>query len=360
MPERLRVLLFEDSVDDADLVVRALSEAGFAIEATRVDTSTDLETALRTGHWDLILSDYHVPPLHAPDVLRLVRRADPDVPIIVVSGAVGEPKAVGLMRGGAQDFVFKDRLYRLGPIVERELDAAAARREGRLAEGKLRDSRERLRVLSKRLLEAQEQERRVLARGLHDDVGQALTAVKLSLQALRRDTGQSPPLDEALAVVDRAIQQIRSLSLDLRPSLLDDLGLVPALRWYLDRQSQLAGFATRLTANERTCQGAPQEVETTCYRIVQEALTNAARHAQATHIDVTLACADGRWELIVHDDGVGFDVPAARRRAASGASLGLLSMEERATLAGGTLDITSKPGDGTTIRVQFLISQAPV
>src|ERR1041384_1606962 len=142
MPERLRVLLFEDSVDDADLVVRALSEAGFAIEATRVDTSTDLETALRTGHWDLILSDYHVPPLHAPDVLRLVRRADPDVPIIVVSGAVGEPKAVGLMRGGAQDFVFKDRLYRLGAGGGGGLGAAAAPREGGPAGGKLRDSRD--------------------------------------------------------------------------------------------------------------------------------------------------------------------------------------------------------------------------
>ena len=175
---------------------------------------------------------------------------------------------------------------------------------------------------------------------------------------MRREAGESPQLDEALAVVDRAIQQIRSLSLDLRPSLLDDLGLVPALRWYLDRQSQLAGFAVRLTANEQTCQGAPPEVETTCYRIVQEALTNAARHAQATRIDVTLACADGHWELVVHDDGVGFDIAAARRRAASGASLGLLSMEERATLAGGTLDITSKPGDGTTIRAHFLISQA--
>jgi PAS domain S-box-containing protein len=232
-------------------------------------------------------------------------------------------------------------------------------RERKRTELALRDYADRLEALSRQLLQTQELERRHLARELHDEIGQTLTAIKLNLQATRR--GCSGPLedeqrrmvvariDESIAIVDRTIAEVRNLSLDLRPSLLDDLGLVPALRWYVERQAARAGFAASFDADldERL----PPDLETACFRVVQEAVTNAARHGRAQQVSVMLCREDGWLELAVRDDGAGFDVTAARERAARGDSLGLLGMQERVRLAGGTIDIRSAPGQGTEIRI---------
>jgi GAF domain-containing protein len=217
---------------------------------------------------------------------------------------------------------------------------------------------ERLQVLSSRLLEVQEAERRHIARELHDEVGQALTAVKINLQMLRR---QAEPgvaagrLDDSLDIVDRILRGVRRLSLDLRPSLLDDLGLPAALRWYVGAQAERAGLAAEVVAGALPRDLSPA-LATSCFRIVQEAVTNVVRHARATRLTVTLDCADATLDLTVSDDGAGFDVPAARRRALEGESLGLLGLEERAELAGGRSVIESAPGQGTTVRVSLPVT----
>ncbi|MBI4499841.1 MAG: PAS domain S-box protein [Gemmatimonadetes bacterium] len=230
----------------------------------------------------------------------------------------------------------------------------------RRTEQELRAHREELGALSQRLIEVQETERRSLARELHDEVGQLLTALKLTLQAVQRSRSMARTralVREGLGLLDQCLQQVRSLSLELRPSLLDDLGLGPALRWYLDRQSERAGFAAHLEdqLNDRRL---PSEVETTCYRVAQEALTNVARHARAREVRVTLAQRDGHVQLRIRDDGVGFDVAHGRERAAAGESLGLLSMEERVSLAGGTFEVRSTPGSGSEVRVELPIGPA--
>ena len=219
------------------------------------------------------------------------------------------------------------------------------------AEQELRSQREQLWALSQRMLEVQETERRFLARELHDELGQLLTATKLTFQAVQRarsaaTTGRK--MREGLQLLDQCLQQVRSLSLDLRPSLLDDLGLGPALRWYVDRQSERAGF--RVVLDDRLGdQRLPTELETICFRVAQEALTNVARHASARQVRVTVSQQDGRVDLRISDDGVGFEFEAARARAVAGASLGLLGMEERASLGGGTLTVSTSPGAGTEV-----------
>ncbi|MGH7569264.1 MAG: PAS domain S-box protein [Gemmatimonadales bacterium] len=222
------------------------------------------------------------------------------------------------------------------------------------AEQAARRSREQLQALSHRLLEAREAERRHIAQGLHDELGQTLTAIKLNLQALRQTSPAraADPVAESLALIDQGILQVRTLSLDLRPSMLDDLGLVATLRWYLDRHGQRAGYAVALDACPIEPR-LPPTVETACFRVTQEALTNVARHARARRVTVTVRARDAELELAVRDDGVGFDVRAARERAAAGASLGLLGMEELASLAGGRLTIDSTPGQGTAILARF-------
>jgi signal transduction histidine kinase len=224
----------------------------------------------------------------------------------------------------------------------------------------IRAGRERAQVLSQQLMEAQEAERRHLARELHDEIGQALTAVKINLQAVQRALGESaaqPRLEESVTIVDRALQQVRNLSLDLRPSLLDDLGLVAALRWYVDRLAQRTGFVAEFVADPPGIR-APANLETACFRVAQEALTNVVRHARAHHVRVELLQHDTELHLLVRDDGIGFEVAAARQRAARGGSLGLLGMQERVLLIRGRIDIQSVPGQGTEIRIRLPLTSA--
>jgi PAS domain S-box-containing protein len=227
--------------------------------------------------------------------------------------------------------------------------------ERKRAEETQRHTQERLQALSGKLIEAQEAERRSIARELHDEIGQALTAVKINLQALPRSSNESDiasPLLESISIVEVALQQVRNLSLDLRPSLLDDLGLVAALRWYVDRQSQRSGIIGELAAEPLETKLLPN-LETTCFRIVQEALTNVVRYAQAKRVTVELWQQAAQLHLVIRDDGIGFDVQAAREQATQGKSLGLLGMEERALLVGGQIHIKSVCQRGTEIRVCF-------
>lgn len=223
------------------------------------------------------------------------------------------------------------------------------------ANEELKSNRERLEVLSRQLIAAQETERRHLARELHDEIGQALTAIKLNLKALQQPVPAArsgPLLQETIGVVDQTLQQVRSLALDLRPSMLDDIGLVAALRWCLDRQSQRAGFTPQFVADS-SVRGASPTINTACFRIVQECLTNIARHAKASNVRVELRQNDSDLELFVADDGIGFDFLAARHRASSGESIGLLGMEERVQLVGGQIEIVSNPSGGTTIHARI-------
>ena len=216
--------------------------------------------------------------------------------------------------------------------------------EQQRAAGELGEKREQLQALSRELLEAQEAERRAIARELHDDFGQVLTAIKLNL--VRRDADQA----ETIALVDGAIARMRDLAQDLRPPLLDELGLPASLRWYVQREATRAGldFQVDLATFERR---PSPSVETACFRVVQEALTNVIRHASATRVEVELRIAGDGLQLSIRDDGTGFDVAAARKRAARGGSQGMLSMQERVALAGGELAIESSPGRGTSVRV---------
>jgi len=204
------------------------------------------------------------------------------------------------------------------------------------------------------MLDAQEGERRRLARELHDEIGQALTAVKLGLQAVLLGVGPMQ-IHDCLQTTEQALAQVRDLSLTLRPSLLDDLGLGAALRWYVDRQMRHSPLVCELEIT--TWPGRlPQAVETGCFRIVQEALGNVLRHADARRVQIAVALADKHLCLRVADDGRGFEVAAARHRAISGGSLGLLAMEERTALLGGRIAITSEPGRGTEISVVLPIT----
>jgi PAS domain S-box-containing protein len=212
-----------------------------------------------------------------------------------------------------------------------------------------------LRVLSQRLLEAQESERRAVARELHDEVGQLLTAVNAMLQTLRKKTADAAfgrQLDNGIALVNRSIDDIRDVSLRLRPAILDDLGLVPALRWLVAQQRLASGLAIALEIEALTTD-VPPPIATGCFRIVQEAITNAIRHARASAVTVRLGESEAWLDLEIGDDGVGFSDEQARAAAAAGRSSGLSGMRERAELLGGHCEVSSAPGAGTRVHARL-------
>lgn len=223
--------------------------------------------------------------------------------------------------------------------------------ERKLAEQGVLSARERLQALSDQLLQVQENERASLARELHDEFGQSLTAMKLQLQMIAQGA-PSAGLEDCVALADHALQQVRKLSLDLRPPQLDALGLQAALRSHVERLVQQTGRAVSLEVSP-VLPDLTGPRAAACFRIAQEALTNMVRHAGRASARVELGCEDAWLTLVVSDDGPGFDVAQRRAGALKGGSLGLLSMEERANMLGGTLEISSRPGAGTTVTARI-------
>ena len=244
------------------------------------------------------------------------------------------------------------RLVQINDITERLRTQQTLER----LNSELEVSHERLRALSRRLFEVQEEERKRLARDLHDDVGQALTALKIQVESIARPGNELTArsrIDEIVDTVQHTLERVRQISLSLRPPQLDDLGLAAALRSHLDRQAILAGLTAHFDAAE-----APQDIdpdtETACFRVAQEAINNVLRHAHARNLWLRVFTAGGRLALSVRDDGRGFDLEAARRGAAS---LGLVGMEERIALAGGSLELRATPGEGTVVLATFPVGR---
>lgn len=205
-------------------------------------------------------------------------------------------------------------------------------------------------VLLRRLATAQEDERRLISRNLHDQMGQLLTALGLGLKALEAATPDPSPghphLSRLRELTDRIGREFHQLALDLRPTALDDLGLQTALTTYAEAWSKRSGVSVDFQSTFPNTGRLNEAVETALYRVVQEALTNVLRHAEAQQVSLVLQWSPGQAAVVVEDNGVGFDSESAM---ATAGRLGLLGMRERVTLVGGTLTIESSPGRGTTV-----------
>ncbi len=224
------------------------------------------------------------------------------------------------------------------------------------AEQALRESADRLQLLSRRLLEVQEEERRHLARELHDEFGQLLATITVQLHVAKTLAGEAArsSIEECISILQGAGDEVRSLALELRPTMLDTAGLDATLRWLASQHEQRTGIATEVVGHLNEV---PGEVAIAAFRVIQEALTNVLRHAQAQHIWIELSQSDGAVELLVRDDGVGFDVPKTLDWAANRGHLGLLGMKERVQILGGHLEVDSKPGLGTRIRLSLPLTE---
>jgi len=211
------------------------------------------------------------------------------------------------------------------------------------------------RFRASQIINAQEQERKRIARELHDETSQLLTSLLISLAVLEESVTTQEAHErvaDTRKLAHQTLRAIRNMSIDLRPSALDDLGLLPAMRWYIKEYQQKCGIVVDLRTSgfkERL----PTEVETALYRIMQEALTNTARHSKARKVKVTMKEDTQAIHVLIRDDGEGFDVDSVMKNPYQDRGLGLVGMNERAMLLNGTLSIASEMGHGTTIKADI-------
>lgn len=340
-PTVMLLLLEEDRLQP--VAARGFTDDTAVVEyALLVDSP--LARSLREEHRLVLLEN----PLHVPPFLE-DRAAVP----------IGEWIGVPLVAGG--EFLGCLLLVREGgghPADEEVAliqtfanQAAVSLQNARLFE-QVRASRARLQALSKRLVDVQETERRNLARELHDQIGQLLTGLKLILEMGRTapDSGHDDMLDEAQELVNDLMTRVRELSLDLRPAMLDDLGLLPALLWLFERYTTQTQVEVDFRHHGLEDRRFPADLETAAYRIIQEALTNVARHAGVDTVAVRLRANPRVLYLQVEDRGRGFEPAEA---LSSQTRNGLTGMFERAALAGGQLTVESTPGQGTLLSAEL-------
>lgn len=348
------ILLLEDDISDAELVKYAMSQCGLAYTMERVETREEFMRRLKERPPDLILSDYHLPSFDGLTALQLARDRLPDVPFIFVTGTLGEERAIETLKSGASDYVLKTRLPQLVPAVHRALRESSERTERKRAEERLRESHEQLRALSVYLQYVREEERTRIAREVHDELGQSLTSLKLDLSWLagRQPLGQRPLHDKIKAMarhIDATILTVRRIATELRPGILDDLGLVAAIEWQANEFQGRTGIECDVASTLTDDAPLDADLNTAFFRIFQETLTNIMRHANATQVIVRSSEEQGSVLLSVKDNGRG--ITAAEIHDTR--SIGLLGMCERAALLGGEVAFQSESGKGTTVKVRI-------
>jgi signal transduction histidine kinase len=270
--------MVEDSENDAVLVLERLRRGGYHPDFERVTSARAFLKALDSRKWDLIIADYSLPGFGGMPALGLLRERGLDLPFIIVSGTIGEDQAVAAMKSGAHDYLLKDKLARLAPAVERELRDAQVRHERHAAENELRNSREQLRALAAHLQSIREEERKLIAREIHDELGQTLTGFKMDLAWIRNRLQPGGPeasrqsllgkISEMGALLDGAADLIRKLCTELRPGILDDLGLTPAMEWQAREFQKRTGIECALKLEVADLKLDPER-STALFRIFQ-------------------------------------------------------------------------------------------
>lgn len=342
-PMPLRVLFVEDSPTDYNLLVRLLRVAGYDVDATRIESESELRNTLASAHWDAVISDHNLPNFSSTQALQVLQETGLDIPFIIVSGAIGEDIAVEAMIAGADDYILKSRLPRLVPALKRSLAAAAARREERL-------TREKLRLLSAHLERLKEVERKAVAREIHDDIGGLMTGLAFDLSWLKQHAagnGVRERLDNMQALLDQARASVQRILRQLRPPMLE-LGIAAALEWQARDFERRYAIPCRFATNRDDIE-VDEERASAMFRVCQESLTNIAKHAQAKSVNIEVFADDANVTLEITDDGVGL---AAGSLSKAGA-FGLLGMRERAANLGGWLEVNSSQGRGTGVMLSL-------
>lgn len=395
----LKILLVEDNPHDQIAFQRALLTSGFPFELTMCERAEDIPSLMQAGSqaFDMIVMDYDLPGMDGLESFRGLQRLTDLPPFIMLTGTGSEYLAVDALKSGMYDYIIKDpnqgylrllplklidvkkrhkdRLARLNAeaelkkthvelerkVKERTVDLAQTVQaleqeiaERQCTENALRQSEKALRRLSLKLVETQENERRQLAKELHDSIGSALAAIKFAVEEKLKSMHGAPPkdiitLEKIIRHIHETIREVRRISTHLRPSMLDDLGLLATIEWYCRSSREMypdTRIEHRLDVNEADI---PEISKIVLYRVMQEALNNALRHSTADTVWISLEKAEKHIRMCVTDDGAGFDPDKAMGSNDPLTGFGLRGMHDRAEFVGGTLTIDSGPEKGTAV-----------
>jgi signal transduction histidine kinase len=352
----LRILHLEDNPDDRQLVADTLRLDGLDCKLTFTQTEAEFESALKGEKFDLVMSDFTLPSYDGVSALAATKKLQSETPFIFLSGTIGEERAVEMLKSGATDCVLKDNLQRLVPALRRALAEAGEKSKRRAAEDALKLLAGQLRALAGRLQSTREEERLRISREIHDELGEALTSQKLGLMWIRQRLNSLEQADTLGPVfekidflrssVDGTAGRVRRLCTELRPPILDDLGLPAAIEWQAREFQSRTNIPCEIIENVEDLELEGQAA-VAIFRIFQEILTNVARHANASRVTVKVKVQAGAFLLEVSDNGRGI----SPEKMNGDGSLGLVGMRERLLLLGGSLQLQGTPGRGTIVTV---------
>ncbi len=373
----VNILLVDDSPANLVALEAALADTGQTL--VKAESGLEALRCLLKQDFAVILLDVQMPSLDGFETASLIRERErtKHTPIIFITAIGTTPPDVS--RGyavGAVDYLVKPydvtilrskvaffvELFRLREALRHQADElAATNRQLHMEIQEHRRTTEQLRQLSAHLQSAREDERIRVVREIHDELGQMLTAVRMDLDLIERDlphpNGSTGPDDitaclrSAKGVVDDSIRKMHEIIRELRPEILDSLGLGEAIEWQAQEFQRRSGIDCQLSIEKET--ELDRDRSTAVFRIFQEALTNVARHAQATRVQVLLKREYSQIVLTVRDDGRGFD----ENNVPNSSALGILGMRERALVFGGQVDLQSAPGEGTTVQVNIPLEE---
>lgn len=338
----IQILILEDSEDDILLLAKELKRSLFDFQYKQVDTLDAFHDELLRTSWDIIISDYNLMGFSALDALDVYRKTNLDIPFIIVSGVMGEESAVEAMRSGAHDYLIKSNLSRLAPAIERELKKAEIRKENKRMEQKIKNYQNQLRVFASELSLTEERERRRIATELHDRIGQTLAMSRIKLKSLKNASFpnvENELLESVIFLIEQTIQDTRTLTFEISPTILYELGFEAAVEWLLEKLPAEYGIkASLLDDNHPKPLG--DDVRILLFRAVRELLFNVIKHAHAKNISISISRGVQQIVVEVMDDGVGFD-PDSLHSPGRTAGFGLFSITERLGYLGGNISIHS-------------------
>lgn len=374
---RHSVLIVDDDSATVELLAEILEAEDF--EVWKAFTAQEARAVLAKRQPELLLLDVKLPDEDGRDLchwLKSEERLKQSFVILISGMEIGVQSRVSGLNLGADEYLTKpiqpqELIARLRSFL-RIRDASEALRKSneqleervlerteelRLANGELHQAAEELRALTSRLIETQERERRRLAHELHDEAGQALTVLKYSFDNLEEVARAHAPesVADGRAALTRLTQLIRNLWQELRPAMLEDFGLVPALVWYFDRFTPSTRVRVDFQHEGADSRRFDRALETAVYRTVQECLTNVARHAGVQKVRVLLRAGPDLLQVQVTDEGCGFDASGSLSR---NGSCGLVGMQERVRQLRGTLSLTTRPGAGVRVSAEFPLAEA--
>jgi len=348
----LRILLIEDNPGDARLIQEYLSDLkDIEYNLCNADKLSKGLEILESEFIDVVLLDLKLPDSEGLISVQKIFDIAPNIPVIILTGLNDEKTAINAVKMGAQDYLVKDKVE--SELLIRSIRYAIERKRAEEEHQKLLEQR----IRSLAVIEAQENERRRISRELHDGLGQLLSAAKLNLGMIdvmnssnREKSGDI--VKQVDLIISKAIVEARRIAHDLRPTTLDDFGLIPALRILCQEFSKITGVKIKFQVSP-TLERIDPKVEIAIYRIIQESFNNISKYAESTEVSLDLYRKENKVYVRVKDNGKGFEIDNLSKTKKAGTGFGLINMKERAELVGGKVEINSNPGHGTELLLEI-------